>query len=616
MPFLQEWIHKLEEGAWFRYVRISLVCLAAVGLVVWFNARSYHNMKSPEAMDAAQVARNIAEGKGYTTLFIRPFSMHLLQERAKDKLGPAATDPRADSAKLREMHPDLANAPVYPLVLAGLMKILPFHYEINLKHPFWSIPPVRSGNPRQFWRYEPDFLISLFNQFLFFVTVALTFFLTRRLFDRTMAWTSAVLLLGCEQLWRFSTSGLSTMLLLLIFTGLIWCLVLMESAVREAKGGEARLLLLAVAAGALLGLGTLTRYSFGWLVFPLLTFIILFGGARRIVLCLAVAGVFLAALAPWVYRNWNLSGTLFGTAGYATVEGTGSFPANRLGRSLNPDFTQVSVRAFNYKLLNNSRQMLQYELPKLGGSWATPFFLVGLLLGFHNLAIRRLRYLLMGALVTLFIVQALGRTHLSEDAGDIHSENLLVLLVPMVIVYGVSLFFLLLDQMNLLFHKLRYAIIGVFGFVLCLPMIFTFLPPKPTPLVYPPYYPPVIQTTAGWMNENELMMSDVPWAVAWYGQRQCAWLTLDADKEFFAVNDASKPVRALYLTPQTLDNRFLSEWIRPGERSWGSFIIEFIVRRESPKNFPLRVAPTGFLPEQLFVTDWERWKKPGEPSAP
>src|SRR5439155_4903871 len=99
-------------------------------------------------------------------------------------------------------------------------------------------------------------------------------------------------------------------------------------------------------------------------------------------------------------------------------------------------------------------------------------------------------------------------------------------------------------------RELRVIIIGTFGLIMCLPMIFTFLPPKPSPVAYPPYLPPLIQRTALWMKENELIMSDMPWAVAWYAQRQCLWLTLDADAEFFAVNDFLKPVRALYLTPQ------------------------------------------------------------------
>jgi hypothetical protein len=99
-------------------------------------------------------------------------------------------------------------------------------------------------------------------------------------------------------------------------------------------------------------------------------------------------------------------------------------------------------------------------------------------------------------------------------------------------------FFLhLAGQMKLPVPQLRYAVIAVFAALSCLPMIFTLLSPKVSPVVYPPYYPPDIQQTAGWMKENELMMSDVPWAVAWYGQRQCVWLTLNAQDDFFAIND-------------------------------------------------------------------------------
>ena len=49
------------------------------------------------------------------------------------------------------------------------------------------------------------------------------------------------------------------------------------------------------------------------------------------------------------------------------------------------------------------------------------------------------------------------------------------------------------------------------------------------------------------------MMSDIPWAVAWYGNRSCLGLTLDVKKEFFAIHDFQKPIQALYLTQSTLD---------------------------------------------------------------
>jgi len=105
------------------------------------------------------------------------------------------------------------------------------------------------------------------------------------------------------------------------------------------------------------------------------------------------------------------------------------------------------------------------------------------------------------------------------------------------------------------------------------------------------------------------MMSDIPWAVAWYGNRQCIWLTLNAQADFFSVYDYQKPVKAVYLTPVTMDARFLSQWIRADEHSWGSFALESMLKRELPPYFPLRRAPAGFLPEQLFITDVDRWSQ-------
>ena len=137
-------------------------------------------------MDSAQLARNIADGKGYTTLFIRPFSLYLVQShnQARHAAAPASAT-NLDFARIKyRPHPDLANPPVYPLVLAGLMKVLPFHYPVELKKPFWS------DNSR-FWRYQPDFLIAMFNEVLLLVVVALTFFLARKLFDANVAWLSA-----------------------------------------------------------------------------------------------------------------------------------------------------------------------------------------------------------------------------------------------------------------------------------------------------------------------------------------------------------------------------------------------------------------------------------------
>jgi 4-amino-4-deoxy-L-arabinose transferase-like glycosyltransferase len=615
MPQIQTLIHQLEVGGGLRYLKYWLLALLLLGLTVSYNFRGYKNMNNLEAMDAAQLARNIAEHKGYHTLFIRPFSMYLLEKTYIDKHGPIPLGQARDidSCQIRGPHPDLSNPPVYPLVLAGLMKLgAGFRYQpatastlnIGKKHlNTWS-------HAGAFWIYPPDFWISMFNQCLFLAMVVVLFFLARRLLDRAVAWTSAVVFLGTDLFWRFSISGLSTILVMLIFLALACCMMLLEQKGREPVVNPGRLKLLAVACGVLIGLGCLTRYSFGWLILPALIFIVLFLGQYRIVLGIIALSAFLLVISPWVARNYRLSHTFFGTAGYSMYEGTAYFPEFRLERSLNPDLTRVHYDHVFYKFLGNTRAILQDELPRLGGSWISALFLVGLLVNFRNPTLKRLRYFLLLCLPFLVAVQALGRTQLSDDSPIVNSENLLVLLAPLVIMFGVGFFFILLDQIRLPVIQLRYLVITVFCFVICLPTVLSLCSPRINAVSYPPYYPPIIQKTAGWMKPDELMMSDIPWAVAWYGERQCLWLTLNAQNDFFTVYDYKKTVSAIYLTPVTMDSKFLSQWVRTSEYSWGSFAIESLLKGGLPPHFPLKKAPAGFLPEQLFLTDTDRWSQP------
>jgi len=599
---IQSAIHKLEVGGGARYLRAAALVAAVLALAVVFDSCAYRNFSTPEAMDSAQLARNISEGKGYTTLFIRPFSLYLIQSHNEGKMAGALTNADFDFAQIKTAHPDIANAPVYPVVLAGLMKVLPFHYPVELNKPFWS-------DGGKFSRYQPDFEIALFNEILLLAAVVLTFFIARKLFDAAVAWLSALLTIGCEMLWRFSVSGLSTIFLLVIFLALVWCVLKIEESARKEKPDARRLLLWALAAGTLAGIGALTRYSFGWVIIPLVVFLIIFSGQRRVPNALAALAMFALLLTPWIVRNYAVSGTPFGTAGFAVFEGTFVSPGFRLERSVHPDLSHAFwLTPYTHKLLANARVIVQTDLPRLGGSWATLLFLTGLLMGFRNVASQRMRYFLLMCLGVLIICQALGQTQLSVESPDINSENLLVLLAPLVFMFGASLFLTFLDQMNLALPQLRYVIIAIFVAVSCLPMVSALSPPKTQPVAYPPYYPPEIRQTAGWMKENELMMSDVPWAVAWYGDRQCVWITLDAQDEFFAINDYLKPVQALYLTPETMDGRFISDWVGPHEYSWGSFIVEAVLQNQIPPGFPLRHTRAGFLPERLFLSDSERWK--------
>jgi len=49
-------------------------------------------------------------------------------------------------------------------------------------------------------------------------------------------------------------------------------------------------------------------------IIPVVVFLALFGGQRRIWQVTAALGAFAIVLTPWVVRNWMVSGTPFGTA--------------------------------------------------------------------------------------------------------------------------------------------------------------------------------------------------------------------------------------------------------------------------------------------------------------
>ncbi|MFA6546196.1 MAG: hypothetical protein WCS99_17385 [Limisphaerales bacterium] len=587
MPTLQEMIHSFEEGAGARVVKWVGFIAAVIALAVAYDLRAYRNFSNPDAMDAAQLARNIAEGKGFTTQFIRPASLYF----AGQKTG---------AGSLTNAHPDLANAPAYPALLAAAMRVLPFDFKFP------------AGEESRTW--QPEQLIAWLNQALFLLTVLLAWRLARNLFDPTVAWLSAAVILGADLFWRFSISGLSTMLALTLLMLVANLLVAAERGAREDDWGTARLYLTALLVGALMGALGLTRYALGCLVLPVMLFFNLFFAPRSLSLGFAVLLGFAAVMAPWLMRNHELSGRLFGVAGLAVHQVTDRFPGDRIERLLDPEnkFTHEDLRQVNLdehwsKLGDNLPGILQNDLPRLGGSWVTAFFLAGLLVPFRNPALGRLRVFVLFSLGVLVIIQAVARTHVTALAPDVNSENLLVVLAPLVFVFGTGLFVLLMDQLELPPFGARGTVIGIFLLIACAPMLFSLGGAPRSPLAYPPYHPQVIHERAGWLGERELMMSDMPWAVAWYGRRDCVWLPSNAGEGFATVHRV-RPVAAVYLTALTLDQKLISELLQGDDPAWGEFAANAVVRREIPEGFPLKFAFTEGFPYQLFLADRERWK--------
>lgn len=589
MPRLQEIIHSLEVGAGARYLRIFALLLGVVTMAIFYDLRKFQNLHNEESMDMAQLARNIAEGRGYTTRYVRPVSMGVFMRHREDR------DPL-----VKGEHPDIINAPLYPVFLAAFMKIPGlFNYEIV------------SPKEGLFRRYQPDLMISMINQGLFFLAVLLTWRLARRAFDNQVALISVLVMLASEKLWEYSVSGQWTMLGLVLTTALANVLFEMDqstSATPEPRLKSGALVSLAILAGILCALLGLTRYSLAVLLIPVLIYLLAAFPRHRVILPAAALISFLVAFTPWLVRNWQLCGNPFGIAGYSLFQDTHVFPLNSLDRTIDPHLSLVGSSEIIRKLFSGARALLSEDLPQLGGSWLSALFVTGLLVPFVQRWRGRLRWFTVGALALLCLAQILGRTHLSTDSPRVNSENLIVLVTPLVLIFGAALVILLVRSMEVPVEAWRSVVLGTVVVVLWVPMLIGFGPPRTQPIAYPPYYPPMVRPLQDWFTSEEWIMSDMPWAVAWYADRQSVLISRTPDKDFMEINDWIKTINGLYLTRLTMDQKFISGWLL-NAREWGRFMIDVFHREQVPDGFPTKKAPPflSTFPHYLLFADRDRW---------
>jgi hypothetical protein len=354
---------------------------------------------------------------------------------------------------------------------------------------------------------------------------------------------------------------------------------------------------------------------------------------------------FLLVMSPWLVRNAQLSGNLFGTAGLALYSQTDTFPEDTLERTLfykpsdapvnGQDEIKVKVAdhvglwEIEHKLKRNLRHLLVHELPQFSGSWFAVVCLVGLVVPFRNRSLRRLRFFLLMTFAVFALGQALGRTHLSAANGTlvellarslgqgapvtaasgVNGENLLAILGPVSFLFGAGLFFSLLDRWKVDLPEMRLAASTGLIVAASLPMALSFLLPHPYPIANPPYHPPRVQYVSSIPRESgedligagDLLMSDIPWAVAWYGNQDCVWLTRNVEPDFYNLNDQFRPVSALYFTEATTDQRYLSRVFSRIESNWERFVLFMQLKEHLPDDFPLQGVLNDFSPGQWLL---------------
>ena len=156
----------------------ALVGLLVLSLVV--ANKQFHGPAHEMTFLQADVGRQLAAGRGFTTLVSYPQTAALME--ARHRVLPAQA----------ESYPELQHAPLYSLVIGGGLRVLPAAWREAL---FASPPSPRTDLP-------PTIFCSGLNLALFWLAAWQTFLLGRQLFDDRVGWVAMLALMLSVGVWN------------------------------------------------------------------------------------------------------------------------------------------------------------------------------------------------------------------------------------------------------------------------------------------------------------------------------------------------------------------------------------------------------------------------------
>jgi hypothetical protein len=183
-----------------------------------------------------------------------------------------------------------------------------------------------------------------------------------------------------------------------------------------------------------------------------------------------------------------------------------------------------------------------------------------------------------------------------------------ILFVPLFLFYGLSFLMVLWTRLEIHNPKFKSAFIALLLLLCALPLIGTLLSGPDRAIQWPPYVPPFIAILGDWFEENEAICSDMPWAVAWYAQRQSLLLPKTV-KQFNRISDyrlLGKSLTGLYLSPLTGNRSLFSEVYKGAYTDW----VFLIMRPPEVAGFSLPVfTPLPIDGECILFSDRNRWSR-------
>lgn len=469
----------------------------AVAIVFVFAMTGYHlkmdytGLKSAVGMDQAQIARQIERGNGISTKNIRPL---LLSDRARfaEEAGK-----KVDMENFKDTY----HAPLNPLVNALLFKISGADYSLE-----------QEGEPLS--SYGPDRLITALSMVFLLGSIAVAYLLVARIFDRKIGAVVAVLMIFCDLMWEFSKTGMPQMLMLFLFMVAIFFLY------KATENGELELPTLPwlVVSAVFFGLLALSHWITVWIFFGVILYVLIVFRPRGVA-ALLVTLTFLAVISPALYHNYQVTGQLGGDARYVIYEGLA-----REGGDLMNSFNveQVMLNGLASRVVVESIGQLNNVVALMGAIFAAPLFFIALLHPFKRPEIAKFRW----GILLMWIFAVVGMTLFGLPEKELSSNQMHIIFAPIMAGYGLAILAVLWSRVAIPsdLPVLRHGHLIIVVLLSALPILLGILQTlsnsnwgKPRPQY--PYLPGYLIYLNEWVDDHEIIVSDMSEGVAWYADR-------------------------------------------------------------------------------------------------
>jgi hypothetical protein len=501
-------------------ILVALIFSLSCWGIFYFN--HYPGLVTVDAMDQAQVARNLYLGQGFTTGFIKPVSL------------------LTDGAVING--PDLYNSPIPIFFLSRFFNIIGLNDFAVL------------GNS-VFWAFLTGIILIIFTRLLFHnLILALLIFVAYMLGPGVLESTFAGL--------PISFVAFMLLILTLIYyfrnrSSFLWTTLL----------------------GIIAGILFLSEFDFFFLSLLIGILTVFDSKGKRSFHLLSFVIPFLLVILPWMIRNSIVAGDPLTSLRWHDFKSYSLlFSGNQIVRDFNPGLltTPVPVLIYWNKFLMFTRLMDKLWL-SLSHLILVPFFLGGVLIKYKDQRWGRVIKLAVLLFFCQLILISLGNGDFSR----------ILYFMPLIIIGGAAAFLQLLNNLGFSLKSVGEAtssnvtvggdsspdssklqlfrsqnhywlIISIFFIITIFPGLISIIYGLPTQRYIAAALSgeearviregETMEKVERIVKEHEVVVSDIPWAVAWYANRNAIWIPWEIE-QMKEIKGQMKDVRFLHLSP-------------------------------------------------------------------